>query len=485
METPALDLPIAPNAPGFEADIERVFRLQQAHHPAVRRTTAKERRDKLKRLRAYILSRREDIQAALYADFRKSPEEVDLTEIVAVLAEIKDARDHLKRWMRPRKLKNNLLYLGTTSHVHVEPKGVALIISPWNYSFSLTFAPLVSAIAAGCCVVLKPSEYTPHISGLMKQMVDDFFDEGEVALFEGNHEVSQALLTQPFNHIFFTGSPGVGKIVMAAAAKHLASVTLELGGKSPTIVDETANVDAAAKKIAWGKFTNGAQTCIAPDYVYVHAKQYDAFLAALKSHIDAMYGETPPARKASPAYTRAVNGRHWERVKDILDDALTHGATLLTGGEVSEGDNYLAPTVVTDVDPESRIMQEEIFGPVMPILKYDDLDEVLQVINSKEKPLTLYIFSDSKATTERILRETSAGSTCINDTLIHYVNTEIPFGGVNNSGIGKSHGYAGFLAFSNERGVLKQHMNYTLNQQFYPPFTPTTRKLIDALLKYF
>ena len=289
------------------AEIERIFKLQEAHQYAVAKSTAQERKEKLKRLHKAILSRKQDIRDALYADYRKHPSEVDLTEIFPVTSEIKHAVRHVSKWMRPHRVKTPLALLGTRSHIHYEPKGTALIIAPWNFPVNLVFGPLVSAVAAGNCVMIKPSELTPHASAVTKSIVEEVFDESEVAVVEGGIETSTSLLALPFNHIFFTGSPAIGKVVMEAASKHLTSVTLELGGKSPTVVDETANIDAAARRIAWAKFTNNGQICIAPDYLFVHESKKDELLAKLKENIESFYGID--ARR-SDSYARIVNNRH-------------------------------------------------------------------------------------------------------------------------------------------------------------------------------
>ena len=468
-----------------EDEIKRVFALQKAHRQPLRNTTARERIQKLKRLRAALFEHRQAIRDALYADFRKAPEEVDITEIFTVTTEIDHMARCLKRWMKPKKVRTPLTLLGTTSEVRYEPKGVGLIISPWNYPVNLTLGPLVGAIGAGCPVVIKPSEYTPHTTRLLKTMLAGLFDEREVAVFEGDYRVSQALLQHPFDHIYFTGSTAVGKLVMKAAAEHLTSVTLELGGKSPTIVDATADVEEAAAKIVFGKFTNKGQTCIAPDYIYVHETLHDAFVTALRDQIHAFYGEDAEARAATSDYACIVNDRHYERLRGLYQEALNRGAQAAIGASGNPEQRYLDPTVLTDVPLDAQIMQEEIFGPVLPILSFKTLDEAIDGINSRPKPLALYLFSYDKANIERVLSNTSAGGTCINDTLLHYLHPELPFGGIGASGIGKGYGYAGFLAFSNERPVLRQRLKNGPFKYFYPPYTKTTQKLIDLLLKWF
>ncbi|MFQ5571203.1 MAG: aldehyde dehydrogenase family protein [Rhodothermales bacterium] len=473
------------HAASVEADIARIIMLQQANRQRIGQTTAAERVAKLKRLRAALFEHRQAIRDALHADFRKPPEEVDLTEILPVSLEIGYTIKHLKRWMKPKRVGTPLILFGTRSEIRYEPKGVGLIISPWNYPVELTLTPLVGAIAAGCCAIIKPSEYTPHTSRLLSKILSSLFEEDEVAVFEGDYTVSQALLRHPFDHIFFTGSPAVGQIVMRAAAEHLSSVTLELGGKSPTIVDETADIDDAAQKIAFGKFANNGQTCIAPDYVYVHERVHDGFVNALRKHIQGFYGDDAAARSATPDYARIVSDKHHRRVRHLYQEALDRGAQAVTGGTSEDAERFIDPTVLTEVPPDTRLMQEEIFGPVLPILRFKTLDEAIETINSKPKPLALYVFSSSNAAIEHVLRNTSAGGTCINDTLLHFLHPDLPFGGVNTSGIGQGHGYYGFLAFSNERPVLRQKLKNGPFKKFYPPYTRTTQKLIDLLLKYF
>ncbi len=471
--------------PGIDAsttEIERIFKLQQAHQYTVAKTTARERKEKLKRLQRAILSRKQDIRDALYADFRKHPSEVDLTEIYPVTSEIKHAARHVAKWMRPHRVKTPLALFGTSSHIHYEPKGVALIISPWNFPVNLTFGPLVSAVAAGNCVMLKPSEHTPHASAVMKSIIEEVFDESEVAVLEGGIETSTALLALPFNHIFFTGAPAIGKVVMEAASKHLASVTLELGGKSPTIVDETANVDTAARRIAWAKFTNNGQICIAPDYVFVHESKKDEFLQKFKENIESSYGLD--ARR-SESYARIVNHRHYQRLSGYIEDAKQKGATVAYGGRTEGSEDYIEPTVLTDVDPSSDVMTEEIFGPVLPVYTYKSLDEPIAAINAKEKPLALYIYSRSRSNIARIIQNTRAGGTCINHSAVHFFQHNLPFGGSNNSGIGKGHGFFGFEAFSNPRGIFKQVLPFSAIELMAAPFNKLKQILIDLSIKYF
>jgi aldehyde dehydrogenase (NAD+) len=473
---------IVPGTDANAAEIERIFTLQKEHQYTVAKTTARERKAKLKRLHEALLAHKQEIRDALQADFRKHQSEVDLTEIFPVTSEIKHAVRHISKWMSPRRVKTPLALFGTSSYIHYEPKGLALIIAPWNFPINLTFGPLVSAIAAGNCVIIKPSEMTPHASAITRTIVEEVFDESEVAVIEGAVETSTSLLALPFNHIFFTGSPAVGKVVMEAAAQHLASVTLELGGKSPTIVDETANIDAAASRIAWAKFTNNGQICIAPDYLFVHESKKDELLQKLKENIEASYGLD--ARR-SESYARIVNHRHYQRVSGYIEDAKRRGAAVAYGGGTEGSEDYIEPTVLTEVDPSSDVMTQEIFGPVLPVYSFKSLDEPIAAINAKEKPLALYIYSKSRSNIDRIIANTRAGGTCINHSAVHFFQNNLPFGGSNNSGIGKGHGFFGFEAFSNPRGVFKQWSPLSAIELMKAPFTKFKQTLIDLSIKYF
>lgn len=463
------------------ADVQRIFKVQQANQYNVGNSTVRERRAKLTKLHKAVEKYRPQIKEALYNDYRKHPSEVDLTEIYPITSEIKHAKSHLRGWMSKQRIHTPLALMGSSSHIKYEPKGVVLIISPWNFPFNLTFGPLVSAIAAGNTVMIKPSEMTPHSSALMKKMITELFDENEVAVVEGGVSTATALLEQPFNHIFFTGAPSIGKIVMKAAAKHLTSVTLELGGKSPTIVDKTANIKTAAKRIAWGKYVNNGQVCIAPDYVFVHESKKDEFIKAVNENIKTFYAEDA-AKEAS--YARIVNNRHFERVKSYVDDAVEKGAKIEGGGNFDGEQNYIEPTVMTNVSMDSKLMTNEIFGPVMPVYTFKEIDEVIKEVNSREKPLALYIYSKSSKNINHILNNTRAGGSCINHNAAHFFNTHLPFGGSNNSGIGKAHGEEGFKAFSNGRGIFKQHVPNAL-ELLLPPYNNFKQTLIDLTIKWF
>ncbi|HYW04810.1 MAG TPA: aldehyde dehydrogenase family protein [Gammaproteobacteria bacterium] len=466
-----------------EAEIREAFHKQQARALELRKSTLEERIEKIRRLRDAVLARREELQRAGAADYRKPSVEVDLTEIFPILTEVKHTIKHLRKWARPRKVRATLPLFGTRSEIRYEPKGVSLIISPWNYPVNLTFCPLVSALAAGCTAILKPSEMTPNLSRVMVEIVRETFDERDVAIFEGDAQVASTLLDLPFDHIFFTGSPAVGRIVMAAAAKHLSSVTLELGGKSPTIVDRSANIRKAARNVVWGKFTNNGQTCIAHDLLYVESGVKNAFVAEATQALHEVFGATTEEQKRSPDYCRIVNNRHFERISGLLDDARERGARTLVGGDTDAGENFIAPTLLEGVDKDAGIMQEEIFGPILPVIAFDDLDTVIADINSRPKPLALYVYGKDNDRIEKILRETSAGGTCINHSMVHYMHNNLPFGGVNNSGIGASHGIYGFREFSHARAVLRDR--FSTSSQLYPPYNDKVKKQVNMALRLF
>ena len=420
-------------------------------------TTASERIEKIRRLHDAILKRRDEIREALWADYEKPAAEVDLSEILPVIGEARHAMRHLRSWMKPHQVSTPLILFGSRSRILYQPKGVVLIISPWNFPINLTLGPLVSAMAAGNCAMLKPSEMTPNASACMKRILGDLFDESEVAVIEGDAKVAEGLLKKRFDHIFFTGSPAVGKIVMRAAAEHLTSVTLELGGKSPVIVDRTANLDEAARKIAWGKTLNSGQVCIAPDYILVDESIRGPFIEKLRA-------------AAVQESGLLVNDRHAARIHRLAGD---------------RGDGRRVPlNIIENIPADAPVMQEEIFGPLLPVISYRDIDDALRFINEKEKPLVLYLFSRHRRVIDRVLRQTRAGGSVINDTLIHFYQLNLPFGGVGQSGMGKGHGRWGFEAFSNARGLLEQRTRFSGIQLLYPPYTRWKQKLIDFAMRH-
>lgn len=466
--------------------LHELFARQQAQLAVVMRSTASERIAKLRRLHACLLRRQEEIYAALAADLRKSRTEVDISEIGVINTEIRHAIRHLRGWMLPKRVGTPLMLIGTRAEIRYEPKGLCLILSPWNFPLNLTFAPLVSAVAAGNCAILKPSESTPHCAALMKSIVAECFPPEEVCLVEGDADTAKALLALPFHHIFFTGSPAIGKHVMRAAAEHLASVTLELGGKSPVVVDESADLDTAAAKIAWLKGMNAGQICIACDYVLVQESVHDRLVEKIGEQIRRFYGETAEARQQSPDLCRLVNDRHFARVKGLLDDALRHGAQVAFGGFADAADKHLEPTILTAVPDDSGVWTEEIFGPLLPVRPFRTLDEATAFIAAGPRPLAMYIFSARRRAIETLIDETRVGGTVVNDAGIHFYHTQLPFGGVNNSGIGKCHGEAGFLEFTNARGVVYQNRIFPHTNLFHPPYgSRLSRWMLEGVKRWF
>jgi aldehyde dehydrogenase (NAD+) len=438
---------------------------------------------RLKSLRNWILNNRPRIREAMYADFRKPAMEVESAEIFTALADINHAIRKLSTWAKPKLVDAPLTYFGTRSVVRYEPKGTCLIIAPWNYPFNLCVGPLVSCLAAGNTAILKPSELTPNTSALIAAMAAEIFDRDLVQVVEGDASITQELLKFPFDHVFFTGSPAVGRIVMKAAAEHLSSVTLELGGKSPAIIDASANLRDAARRIAFGKFFNNGQTCIAPDYLLVDRKVKDEFIRLLGERINELFGAGKPVSESSEDYGRIVNGRHFSRLSRLISDAIEKGAKPAVGGAVDEKSLFIQPTLLTDVSEDSLIMEEEIFGPVLPIIDMESVESAIRLINGKPKPLALYLFSNDSTTRRRVLDETSSGGVCINDCVIQFAHPELPFGGVNNSGIGKSHGLAGFQAFSNEKPVIYQKRGLANAYLFHPPFGALKRRLFEWVIR--
>ncbi|MFN3998759.1 aldehyde dehydrogenase family protein [Algoriphagus sp.] len=474
---------ISTESPKF--DFSTIFSKQQKTSLRWRSSTLEERSARLIKLRNWIKENQDQIRQALWEDFKKPASEVDLSEIFPVTSEINHTLKNLKSWMKPQGISTPLSMIGTSGKIYFEPKGTALIISPWNFPFNLTVGPLVSAIAAGCPAMIKPSEFSPSTSTLIEKMVKAVFPPEEVSVFLGEVEVSQELLKLPFDHIFFTGSPAVGKIVMKAAAEHLTSITLELGGKSPAIIDESADLNDAAGKLIWGKFVNCGQTCIAPDYILVHESQKDRLIMELKGFLQKFYDSGFKGIEKSPDYARIIGPRHFNRLSGYLEDAVSKGATLEFGGKTEKSTCYFEPTLLSNIAKEMDVFQEEIFGPILPILTFSKIDDVIALINSKPKPLALYYFGSDTRNSKKVIEETSSGNVVINDCIIHFLHNNLPFGGVNNSGMGKAHGHAGFLAFSHEKGVLKQRVGINNVTLLRPPYGIKAKKIIQSLIKWF
>ena len=472
------------NSITLKTQISEIFSKQLKRYNNIPNPNYKTRLEHLKKLEQVILKYREEVQDAVFKDFKRNRTETDFLEILPLIIEIRHVIKNLKKWMKAKNAGTPLVLIGTRSRILTEPKGVCLIISPWNYPFILALSPLIYAIAAGNNVILKPSEITGNTSEIIKKIVSEAYEDDHIAVIEGDVDTASELLEKPFNHIFFTGSPTIGKIVMKAAANHLASVTLELGGKSPVIVDETADIEDAAEKIVWGKLINAGQTCISPDYLLIHQDKKIAFVQAVKEKIKSYYNKNNEGIENSADYCRIINHKHHQRISELIGDTLDRGAVLEEGGNTNIDTCYIAPTLISNVSHDSQIMEEEIFGPILPIITFDSIEKAIAIIRSKEKPLSLYIFSKSKKNQQCILKNTSAGGTSVNDVIIHIAHNNLPFGGINNSGIGKSHGKYGYLAFSNERAVLYQRTGLTSAKPFYPPYNSKVKKMIDLLLKW-
>jgi aldehyde dehydrogenase (NAD+) len=461
--------------------IDNIFSKQQAKAISLRGSTCAQRLAALDRFEKVFRASFDKIYQAAADDFSKPEAEVDTGEILTVLTELKHVRKHLKRWMKPTTVRATAAMLGTKSKIINEPKGVSLIISPWNYPFNLSFGPMIWSIAAGNTVVLKPSEMTPAMSKVISEIVSESFDSNLVSVIQGDASVARYLTQQPFDHIFFTGSPAVGKQVMAEAAKNLSSVTLELGGKSPVIIDSTADLKKAAQSISFGKFANNGQTCIAPDYIYVHQSVKQAFLNAMTNSIQEQYGNQDKLSSNSD-YCRIVNQAHFQRISGLISSAVEEGASIYQGGESVESQCFIAPTILTEVNPDSEIMQQEIFGPVLPVLAFSDIDKVIATINSNPKPLALYVFSKRKQFTDKVIQQTSAGDSAINATVIHILHQNLPFGGVNNSGIGKVGGVWGYQAFSHQRSIVDDKLG--LSGMLSPPYTPKVKRMVKSAIRF-
>ena len=414
----------------------------------------------LQKLSVWMDENEQAVLEALQSDLGKCAYEAYLTELAMVKQELRDAMRHLKGWMKPRRARTAVGQLPGTCRVYSEPYGVTLIMSPWNYPFQLTVAPLIGAVSAGNCAVIKPSAYSAATSALLKRMTGELFEPEYIACVEGGRQENAALLHQRFDYIFFTGSPGVGRLVMEKASAHLTPVSLELGGKSPVIVDETADIALAARRIAWGKWLNAGQTCVAPDYVLVHQRCEEALVEALIQQIRAMYTSAP---LANPDYPQIINQRHFERLAGLMQSGV-----IAHGGQLDPASRRIAPTLLTDVDWDSPVMQEEIFGPLLPILPYRRLEEALDRIRQRPKPLALYLFTRSKAVEARVLREVSFGGGCVNDTVLHLATSHMPFGGVGESGMGGYHGRYSFETFSHFKSVLKRWAKPDVSLRYAP-----------------
>jgi aldehyde dehydrogenase (NAD+) len=433
------------------------------------------RKESLIKLLDVIIKYENEIIQALYDDFKKPPFESIATETSYIISELKDTINNIHKWSKVKKIRPSILNFPSSDYIFKEPYGKVLIIAPWNYPFQLALCPLISAVAAGNQVVLKPSELTPKTSAIILKIVEKVFQHNHVKVIEGGVEETQNLLAQRWDYIFFTGSVAVGKIVAKAAAEHLTPVTLELGGKNPCIIDETANLKLAAKRIVWGKFLNAGQTCIAPDYILIHKDMKSHFVDFIKNEITKAFGENP---KNSPDFARIVNKKNWLRLSTMIEPQ-----KVIFGGETDIEDCYISPTLLEENSLESLLMQDEIFGPLLPILTYNDEKEIYKTISKYEKPLALYVFSDDKKFARKIVSDFSFGGGCINDTVSHFANKRLPFGGVGHSGIGAYHGQLSFDTFTHHKGVMKK-ANWLDIKLRYAPYSnkiETLKKLLKWL----
>jgi len=468
MDTPAVTSPVDPSA--------EIAALNQRLRATFDRGTTRPlswRKQQLDGLSRLLDDNESAIVEALRADLGKPELEAIGTEVSFVRGEIDLARAKLHKWARPERVSTSLIAQPGRSRIVREPLGVVLIIAPWNFPLQLALAPLVGALAAGNCAVLKPSELSPATSALIAELIPRYLPADAVAVVEGGVAEATALLEQRWDHILFTGSPRVARIVMAAAAKHLTPVTLELGGKCPVIVDRKAKLDVAARRICWGKFSNAGQVCLAPDYLLVHDDVYEPLIAELETCLRSFYGPDP---KASPDYARIINARHHRRLMAMLD-----GASIVVGGEGDEDARYIAPTLIRDVDEDSPLMAEEIFGPLLPIVRVGSVDEAITKVNARPKPLALYVFSEDRRVADEVLARTSSGGATINHIMIHVAIASLPFGGVGESGMGAYHGRHGFETFSHRKAVLRKPTAID-PEIMYPPYTELKAKLVKKLL---
>ena len=462
-------------------ELESTFNSILENHPKIKNTNSKERIIKLRKLKKNIFLYRDEIKKALFKDFKKSSSDVDLTEIFPVISEIKHNIRHLNKWMKDEIVPTPLTLLGSKSYIKYEPKGIILIITPWNFPINLTFVSIINAISAGNSIIIKPSEISEKTSIIIKKIVTNTFDKNEIKVILGGPKTAQKLLKLKFNHILFIGSPSIGKIVMQKAAKNLASVTLELGGKSPTIIDEKCNINKAAKRIAWSKFLNNGQVCIAPDYLFVHNKIKEKFIKQLILSIKDLYSNDPIK---SDDYCRIINKKHFNRLINLLEDAKQLGSNIIYGGNINEKENFIEPTLLDNISEKSKIYKEEIFGPLLPIFHFNKIEEVIEFINKNEKPLALYIFSKNNNNIKAIINNTSSGGVCINHSTLHYSNNNLPFGGINNSGTGRCHGIYGFHELSNKKSILKQVLTSSPTDFLFPPYNNFKKKLIEFTIKW-
>ncbi len=456
------------------ADINVIMEKQRDFFLTGKTRNVSYRKYHLVRLGQSIKRHEQDIYDALKKDLNKAPFEAYATEVGMVLDELRHVLKHINSWAAPKRVPTPLVSFLSFSRIYSEPYGIALIMSPWNYPFQLTLEPLIGALAAGNCAVVKPSFYSPNTSLIIEEIIHEVFKEEYVTVVQGGRNANQSLLEQKFDYIFFTGSVAVGRTVMEAAAKHLTPVTLELGGKSPCIVDETADIDMAARRIVWGKFLNAGQTCVAPDYLLVSPAVKEELITRMRKYILKFYGSNPCENEN---YPKIINEKHYNRLLKLME-----GENIVYGGKASAATSQIEPTILNHIEWNSRIMQEEIFGPILPVLEYHNLKDIIRMINCRPKPLALYYFTRSRANEKMVIKNISYGGGCINDTVVHLATSRMPFGGVGESGMGGYHGKSSFDTFSHKKSVLKK-VNWIDVPLRYPPYKEAVLKMVKLIMK--
>jgi acyl-CoA reductase-like NAD-dependent aldehyde dehydrogenase len=456
-----------------EPALKEIIKKQREFFATGKTRDVRVRKEYLKKLKQAVKAREQDIIEALYSDFRKPVLETFVSEIGTVLVELSEAICKLKKWSKPQRVCTPLTHLPGKSRIYPEPYGVVLVISPWNYPFNLAMAPVIGALSAGNTVILKPASASPCTGRVLDRILGEVFPPEYVKVLPGE-EVKKTLLDYEYDYIFFTGGPEIGREVMEKASKHLTPVTLELGGKSPCVVADDADIAVAARRIAWGKFFNCGQTCVAPDYLLVTEKAKPQLFEAMKKEINTFYGENP---KISPDFSRIISDRHWARIEKLL-----RRGKIITGGETDAATRYIAPTIIDNVKPSDPVMQEEIFGPVLPVITVASMDEAVKFINERPKPLAFYLFTKSGRLKKRFLNETSFGGGCINDTLMHFPNNHMPFGGVGLSGMGSYHGRKSFDTFTHYKSVF-HNVNWFDFPVRYAPYKDSALKLMKMVMR--
>lgn len=464
-------------------DIAALFQQVAARAPVLGQTSATQRVAKVQRLIDTVLRHRDEIYETGRLERGLTPPDMD-GELVMLKFEAETIARQLEDWMTPKVVPNSLMTLGKTCYVRYEPKGMVLVLPSWNAPYVIGLLPAMGAIAAGNAVILKPSELAPHSSKLLARIVREALPDGEVAVIEGGAETAQGLLAQPFNHIFYIGNNHVGRIVMKAAADHFASVTLEMGGKNPSIIDASADVDDAALKTSWGRLCNAGQACIAPDYVLAHESVIDRYVAALVREIRTMYDPRGEGFERNPEYPRIINARHFERIKGLVEDARAKGATIVCGGTYDAASRFIAPTVVTNVTDDMKLMQEEVFGPVIAVIPWRERDEVARYIARRPKPLAAYVFAKERAAIDYFIARTTSGSLVVNHNVVQSgTNPLLPFGGVNSSGIGRMVGFATFAECSNARAIVEEGPPVIDPRSLFPPLTEKYKRQLRQLIE--